>query len=284
MDLIDLHTHTTASDGTFSPAEVASMAKKAGLAAVAITDHDTIDGVDEALERGRDIGLEVVPGVEISAEFPTGTMHILGYYPDYRDGNFQKRLGILQEARKNRNPDIVARLNAAGIEITMEEAAARAGDGQIGRPHFAGLMLEKGYVQNIQEAFDHFLAKGKPAYVDKFRFPPEEAVDMILRAGGVPVLAHPYTLKLDRDRLEDVVAELKEFGLAGLEVYYSDHTSAMVEEYFALAGRFDLIPTGGSDFHGDNKKEIELGKGRGDLAVPSEILNGIKNRRSRGNE
>ncbi|MFH1137617.1 MAG: PHP domain-containing protein [Pseudomonadota bacterium] len=278
MDLIDLHTHTTASDGSFSPGRVVELALAAGLKAVGVTDHDSTDGLDEALAKGRDIGLEVVPGVEISAEFQSGTMHVLGYYMDYREPEFKNRLTALQDGRRNRNPNIVCKLNGLGLELTMDEVRAESGGGQVGRPHFARVLIRKGYVATTEEAFDLYLGKGRPAYVDKFRFFPREAVQMILQAGGLPVLAHPSTLKLSREGLEALVAELKAAGLVGLEAYYSTHSPEMIEDYLALCGRFDLVPTGGSDFHGESKKDISLGTGRGDLAVPLDILQRLKNR------
>ena len=281
MNFIDLHTHTTASDGSFPPGRIVEMALDAGLKAVGVTDHDTTDGLDEALARGAEIGLEVVPGVEISAEFESGTMHVLGYYMDFRNHDFKERLTALQEGRSDRNPNIVRKLNELGLNLTMEDVTAEAGGGQIGRPHFARAMIRKGFVATTNEAFDLYLAKGRPAYVDKFRFFPVEAVKMILQAGGLPVLAHPGTLKMSPEGLESVVAGLKEAGLVGIEACYSDHTPEMVKEYMRLAERFHLVPTGGSDFHGESKKEISLGKGRGDLAVPLEFLHRLKDRRDR---
>ena len=280
MDIIDLHAHTTASDGSLHPGELVQLAKDIGLLALAVTDHDTLEGVPEALEYGKALGLEVVQGVEISAEFKPGTMHVLGYDIDAQNHVIDGKLKALQEGRRTRNPKIISKLREMDIDITMDEVTEVAGGGQIGRPHFAQVLLRKGYVESVQEAFDLYLAKGGPAYLDKFRFFPREAIEVILEAGGLPVLAHPFSLKLDHTtELESLIAELVEYGLVGLEVYYSKHTPEMTDYYLGLAERFGLAPTGGSDFHGISKSEIQLGKGLGNLAVPYRLLTGLRNAR-----
>ncbi len=280
MELIDLHAHTTASDGSLTPAELVGLAAGIGLKAVAVTDHDNVDGLPEALAKGREIGLEVVPGVEISAEYKPGTMHILGYLVDPEAAGLGPRLNELQEARRNRTPKIVAKLRELGLDITVEDIQAAAGGLQVGRPHFAKVLQDKGYAASFNEAFDKYLGKGAPAYVDKFRFSPAEAVGLIHEAGGLAVLAHPFTLRQDDPaELEEMIVGLKNDGLDGLEVYYSEHTPEMTRLYLELAARHGLLPTGGSDFHGDNKNGISLGRGRGDLAVPYELLAALKRKR-----
>ena len=260
MKLIDLHTHSTASDGSYSPAEVVRLAKEGGLTAVALTDHDTVDGLPEAVAAGDKFGVEVIPGVEISAQFPGGTMHILGLFVDYRNGRLDERLAVLKQARIDRNPRIIAKLNALGIPITMEQVDRISGGGQVGRPHIARALMEAGYVQDLQGAFDKYLGWHKPAYVSKFRFPPDQALAMIREAQGIPVLAHPFTLGLgSASALRNLVIELKGLGLAGLEVYYSEHTPEQEALYLKLARELDLQISGGSDFHGLNKPEITLG-------------------------
>jgi len=278
-ELIDLHAHTTASDGSASPTELVDLAREAGLKAVAVTDHDTVSGVAEALARGRAVGVEVVPGVEISAEFKPGTMHILGYLLYHEHPGLKSQLAELQDARNTRNPKIVARLNALGFDITMAEIQAAAGGDQVGRPHFAQVMMDKGYVSTFNEAFDRYLTKGGPAYVDKFRFNPAGAMAAIRQAGGLPVLAHPHTLGLNDYELETLIAGLIKDGLAGIEVYYSEFTQAMSDFYVSLAAKYGLARTGGSDFHGAAKPEITLGRGLGNLRIPYALLEDLRQRR-----
>ncbi len=281
MRRVDLHIHTTASDGSLSPREVVNYAKEKGLAAVAITDHDTTAGVKEAVEEGKRIGVEVVEGVELSVDFSGGTMHLLGYFIDPEDKELNERLRIVQRARAERNEKMVKRLNELGMEISLEEVRALASDGQVCRPHFAQLLVKKGYVRDIDEAFERFLCKGGPAYVEKFKFPPSEAIDFIHRAGGLAVLAHPFTLNLDEGPLERLVRELKEAGLEGIEVFYPDHTSEQTAFYQELAKRYDLVITGGTDYHGKVREGIEIGVGYGDMNLPYSILEGMKERRER---
>jgi 3',5'-nucleoside bisphosphate phosphatase len=258
--LIDLHTHSTASDGSYSPAEVVRLAKEGGLAAMALTDHDTVDGLPQAVAAGEELGVEIIPGVEISAQFPGGTMHIVGLFVEYQNGVLDQRLAVLKQARMDRNPRIIAKLNGLGIPITMAQVDRISGGGQVGRPHIARALMETGYVQDLQEAFDKYLGWHKPAYVSKFRFPPDQALAMIREARGIPILAHPFTLGLGSAyALKNLVIELKGLGLAGLEVYYSEHTPEQEALYQRLARELDLQISGGSDFHGLNKPEITLG-------------------------
>ena len=260
MKLIDLHVHSTASDGSYSPAEVVRQAKAGGLTAMALTDHDTVDGLPEAVAAGETLGLEVIPGVEISAQFPGGTMHILGLYVDYHNGLLDQRLAVLKQARIDRNPQIIAKLNALGIPITMARVEEISGGGQVGRPHIARALQEAGVVTSIQQAFDLYLKKGGKAYAGKFRFPPDQALTMIKEAKGIPVLAHPFTLNQGSAyALKNLVVQLKGQGLAGLEVFYSEHTPEQQALYLKLAQELNLLITGGSDYHGLNKPEITLG-------------------------
>jgi predicted metal-dependent phosphoesterase TrpH len=239
---------------------VVRLAKEGGLAAVALTDHDTVDGLPEAVAAGEEFGVEVIPGVEISARFPGGTMHILGLFVEYHNGRLDERLAVLKQARIDRNPRIIAKLNGLGIPITMERVNQISGGGQVGRPHIARALMEAGYVQDLQEAFDQYLGWHRPAYVSKFRFAPKAALAMIREAKGIPVLAHPFTLGLGSAyALRNLVIELKGLGLAGLEVYYSEHTPEQEALYLKLARELDLQISGGSDFHGLNKPEITLG-------------------------
>lgn len=279
MNLIDLHTHSTASDGSFSPTEVVRLARDAGLRALALTDHDTIEGLDEAIAAGAELGVEVIPGVEISADFPRGTLHILGYFINYQDGRLAQRLAVLQQARADRNPQIVHKLNARGLPITMAQVEQVSGGGQIGRPHIARVLLENGYVRDLDEAFDIYLRKGGLAYVEKFRFPQAEAFAMIREAGGVPVLAHPFTLGVGSPAaLKNLLMGQKALGLAGVEVYYPEHGPAQEALYLKLAKELDLLITGGSDFHGQNKPEVSLGRFPAQARLTYELVESLKER------
>jgi len=222
MDLIDLHVHTNISDGSFSPEEVVRYAIKKGLKAIAITDHDSMEGNERAKKEGDLIGLEVISGVEISAEFSYGTLHILGYFPWDSNNNMKERLIVLQKAREERNPLIVKKLQALGIQIEFDEVKKIAGYGQIGRPHFAKLLVEKGIVKDMDEAFDRFLKKGGPAYVDKFRFSPKQSINEIKKNKGIPVLAHPFTIDLDNDKLIKKIEELSRTYFRTKDVLYKN--------------------------------------------------------------
>jgi hypothetical protein len=274
---IDLHIHSTASDGTLSPADIISLALRLQLGAISITDHDTIAGCREALLNGIPDQLGFLTGVEISAEPPpsyagAGSIHILGYGMRLDDPDLNRALENLQDARKNRNPHILARLNTLGIDIRLEEVEGEAGGGQPGRPHIASLLIKKGVVRTMDEAFDRYLGNGKPAYVDKFRIETCQAIELINTAGGIPTLAHPCLLELDNvQRLEEILQEMVSMGLKGLEVYFSGHTPQQTLQYAELAQRYDLLMTGGTDFHGDIQPEIQMGIGRGDLYVPFEL-------------
>jgi len=259
MNRIDLHTHSSYSDGSLSPRQLVQLAKKKKLRAIALTDHDTVAGVEEALEAGDELGVEVVPGVEISAQYPPGTMHILGYYIRASNRELQGALKKLQQARAARNPKIIERLQALGLEITITEVLDLSA-GQVGRPHIARALVNRGYVSSIDQAFSLYLKKGAVAYVEKFRFPPEEAIAIIRRAGGISVLAHPFTLGMAKpDELSQLVGELREMGLEGIEVFYPNHTEEMAVIYEDVAKSLGLICTGGSDFHGNFRDQSYLG-------------------------
>ncbi|MCY2954050.1 MAG: PHP domain-containing protein [Planctomycetota bacterium] len=262
---VDLHVHSTASDGTFAPAEVARLAKASGLAGFALTDHDTVAGVAEAGEEAKRLGLEFLVGIEISVEYPRpGTLHMLGYGVDTASEALRE-LSVWQvESRNRRNPRIVQRLRELGVAITMEEVEAMAGSEVVGRPHVAEVLVRKGYVGSAKQAFDKYLGQGGSAYENRQRLPARRAMELIARSGGVAVLAHPVQLATENDaQLERVVKDLVDLGLGGIEVIHSDHSAELVEKYTKLAERFGLLKTGGSDFHGVNKKEIQLGVANG---------------------
>ena len=280
MNAIDLHVHTTASDGTMSPAEVVRYAQKKGLRAIAITDHDTIEGLDEGIREGQNRGFEVIPGVELSVDAPTGTMHVLGYLIDHTQSGLREKLRLLQEVRMERNMKIVEKLGALGIPLELSEVKAAPEHGQIGRPHFAYTLIKKGYAHTIQDAFDRYLGKGKPAYVEKFRFAPDEAMHFIGAAGGITVLAHPFTLNRPQpNELEALIISLKDKGLDGIEVFYPEHSDGQAKLYRSLAQKYGLIMTGGSDFHGLTKDDVDLGEGYGGKEVTYDLVEAMKARR-----
>jgi len=276
MKLIDLHTHSTASDGTLSPAGLAAEAAAAGLAAVALTDHDTVQGLPEFLSAAAAGGPELVPGVEISTERPGGgPMHLLGLWVDHHEKGLQEGLAWMQRVRAQRNPKIAAKLKDMGLAVSMEEVAALAG-GQVGRPHFAQALVNKGLVANTAEAFNRFLKRGAPAYVEKQRLSPGQAIGLIRGAGGLPVLAHPALLDMNPAVLAELVQKLQGQGLMGLEAYYSQHDAPQERRLTGLATRLGLAVSGGSDFHGASKPDIRLGTGLGTLRVPDSLLAGLK--------
>jgi predicted metal-dependent phosphoesterase TrpH len=282
---VDLHCHSTASDGTLAPTAVVQLAKERGLSALALTDHDTINGVAEAAKAAAEVGIDFLPGIEISAEYPhPGTMHILGYGIDSNSSVLRDLTATLLGGRDDRNPKIIAKLQEHGVAITMEEVETEAKVEQsakkkpIGRPHIAAILLRKGYVSSIKLAFDKYLAPGGLAYFDKERLPPHTAVQMIRDSGGIAVLAHPIQLRYTNDaQLETVLKDLVDHGLAGIEVIHSDHDDKLIEQYTGLARRYDLVMTGGSDFHGTNKKDIDLGTARG-RRIPRAYFDALKER------
>ena len=272
-ELIDLHVHTTASDGTMSPKQIVSYAKQKGLIAIGITDHDTISGIEEAQKEGKLLGIEVIPGIEISTEF-NGEMHILGYYIKE---TFQliKKLNGIRDKREIRNVKIISKLNERGIDVSLEEVKEIAKGESIGRPHIAMVLMQKGYVDSVRTAFDKYLGKGKIAYVDREKVSPEEGIKIILEAGGLPVLAHPKYLNLSGAELDILLVKLKEYGLVGIEAYYSMNTKNETGIYLRVAIKHGLAVTGGTDFHGNNKPEIDIGTGKGNMKLKYDIVNNL---------
>ena len=272
----DLHMHTVHSDGTLTPTELVELAKRQGLSCIALTDHDTLNGVEEAQSAGSRLGVEVIAGVEISAICEPGTMHILGYFIDPKSKQLQEKLEEIQEARRQRNPMIIEKLCASGLDITLEEVEQESGGDQVGRPHFARALVRKGYVKNFQEAFDKYLAKGAVAYVDKRKFTSRDSIEMITEAGGVASLAHPKTLKLSGNVFEQKLDELKSEGLKGLEVYSSCQNKEESAGFKKTADRLGLFVTGGSDFHGANRPHVQLGWMGDGVSIPYETIDGMK--------
>lgn len=263
MAIADLHAHTTASDGTFSPTELVERAKQNGLAAVAVSDHDTTAGLTEAQAAGRALGIEVVPGIELSTVFEGKDVHVLGYYYDPEHPALLELTRQMREDRVNRMEKMIQQLQDAGIEITREEVEAEA-QGSIGRPHFARILIRKGYVSTMPEAFDQYLGYGKVGYVPRMKVTPEDAVRLILEVGGVPVVAHPGLV--GKDYLFDTLVPA---GLVGVEAFHPDHTPEQRHHYQRLAEQHGLIATGGSDFHGAGAEHRgELGS----VHVPLDVV------------
>ena len=276
MSRLDLHLHTTHSDGSCTPTEVVNMAHQAGVTALAITDHDIVTGVAEAMAAGQQCGIEIIPGVEISSLAGNSELHILGYFLEWQDSDLLAHLKTLREGRHRRNPLIIERLQALGIDITYDEVRALACTDSIGRPHIARVLMDKHVVASAKEAFDRFLAEGKPAYVPRELPSPAEAISWIKAARGLAVLAHPTWVKVAEQSLIDLVRQLKADGLDGVEVYYSTHAVRQTREYLSLAQQLGLLVTGGSDFHGVTKPDIEVGIGKGTLHIPTSLLPKMK--------
>lgn len=262
---VDLHCHSTASDGTLRPADVARLAKDSGLTAFAITDHDTVAGIGEAASAAGSLGLDFIAGIEISAEYPhPGTMHILGYGIDPESPSLKDLTETLIAGRDNRNPRIVAKLNEMGVAVSMSEWEDGAKGSVLGRPQLAAILVRKGYVSSIKQAFDKYLGQGAPAYFDKERLTPKQAISRIRNAGGLPVLAHPTQLRRENfAQIETEVKNLLDLGLAGIEVIHTDFDQKTVDFLTQLADRLKLLKTGGSDFHGSNKPDVKLGVANG---------------------
>jgi hypothetical protein len=259
MPGIDLHTHSNRSDGTFEPAEVVRRAAEIGLEVVALTDHDTTEGLEEAVAAGVELGVEVVPGVELSAEYEATSIHVLCYWPDVENRELQAELQRLRDDRLRRGEMMVEKLNGLGLPVSFDRVKQIAGTGNIVRPHVAQAMVEAGIVDSEKEAFDLYIGDGKPAHVGKHALDPVDAVWLILDAGGLCVLAHPGMWGDQTSVPEELIERMAQAGMHGLEVNHTDHDDSQRMHYRQLAERLDLIPTGGSDCHGDRYDPIRLG-------------------------
>ena len=274
MKRIDLHVHTTASDSTASPAEAVRLAKEAGLSAIAITDHDTVSGYAEAAEAGKALGVEVVPGIEISTKYGRA-VHILGYYIDPDSDKLAPVLEWVVHDRDERNRKMAELMAADGLPVSYEEMHRRFG-AVIGRPHFAEVLVELGLAKDIRDAFDRYVEKGQKYYLPRNFLSIERSIEIIREAGGVPVLAHPFQYKLDDAGLRELIEHCMESGLQGMECRYSGYSVEQSKYLGRLAEEYGLIKTGGSDFHGDNKKHISIGTGTGHLEVPYKYLEKLR--------
>ena len=251
---IDLHTHSTASDGLLAPAELVKQAREAGLGLIALTDHDNTNGLQEALEAGHANQLEIVPGIELNTEIPGAEVHVLGYFLDYQQPAFQHTIETLRDMRVDRAQRMVKKLQSLGIHITWERVRELAA-GTVGRPHVAAALVEKGYASSVPDAFNRYLYYGGPGYVPRYKLSPLDASRMIQSVHGLPVLAHPAQLP----NLDTLLASLAQTGLAGMEVYYGDYSPETVDRLHSLAEQHHLIPTGGSDYHGPGIHPTPLG-------------------------
>jgi predicted metal-dependent phosphoesterase TrpH len=278
--VIDLHTHSTCSDGTDPPARIPELAAGAGCSAVALTDHDTLAGLDAARHRADELGVRLVPGCEVSCAFRSGSAHVLVYFVEDGDGPLQEELARLRRDRVARNRRLAERLRELGLDVTYEELVAEAaGEESLGRPHVAAVLVRHGAAESVPDAFDRWLGTGRPAHVPKARVSPAEVARLAGGSGGVAVLAHPLALDLGPSALSAAVAELAEAGLVGIEATYGryspDERAALAE----LARRHGLVATGGSDYHGTVKADLAVGTGEGDLRVPDAVLEELEARR-----
>jgi predicted metal-dependent phosphoesterase TrpH len=262
----DLHLHTTASDGRLTPYELVRRAAELELDVIAITDHDSVEGIQPALEEAKNYPrLMVIPGVEINTDVPKGEVHILGYFINYRDPEFNRALEELRNSRYERGKRMVARLSEMNIKVNWDRVVELAGNGSVGRPHVAQAMLEQGFVSSLKEAFDNYIGRNCPAYVERKKLTPQEAVKLVLDAEGFPFLAHPAEI----ESLEQFVLKLKKAGIVGIEIYYNGYDSSIIAQLEKLAKRHDLISSGGSDFHGIDDC---IGTSMGSVDVPRDSV------------
>lgn len=277
MKRIDLHVHSSISDGTMTPTEVVELAIKKQLAAIALTDHDTVDGVAEAIEAAErlatsDYKLQVIPGTELSAGYKGEDIHILGLFLDHTNPKLRAILADVAKEREQRNHKMCTNLQKAGIDISVEKLRNGKEDVILTRAHFAKYLLEHGYISTMREAFDTYLNSKGPYYVAREFLSPKQCIELIQEAGGVPILAHPLLYKLSNNELEKLIRELVSYGLKGIEAIYSCNRDNDESYVKGLAHKYNLLITGGSDFHGSVKPEIDLGSGRGKLCVPADLL------------
>ena len=281
---IDLHAHTTASDGSLSPADLVREAAGLGLNALAVTDHDTVAGLPEAIQAASEAGLDLVPGVELSVEDDGGRFHLLGYLFDPGQEELQNTLVTIRESRARRNVQMAEKMAALGLPVTLDDVRSEAGEDAdvIARPHFAQALMKKGVVGSVKEAFDRFLATGKPLYMPKQVLTPADAISLIHRAGGLAVMAHPGLVPLNDAALAARIESLaRDAGMDGIEAYYSQHSPAQTERFVTLAARLGLAVTGGSDFHGTPKPHVPLGVVSGGEPAPERLLIDLRARQER---
>jgi predicted metal-dependent phosphoesterase TrpH len=274
MKFADLHLHTSYSDGTYSASELIEKAKKAGLACISVVDHDTVAGTDDVIECAGHKGIEAIAGIELTCECDGLEIHILGYLIDYKNKELIERLEVLRKVRIGRIHKITRRLKSLDIPLEADTVFGLAGRGTVGRLHVARAMVNEGLVGSTTEAFRKYIGEKCPAYIAGFRLAPKDGIGLIKRVGGIPVLAHPYSLNRD-----ELIPQLVDYGLMGLEAYYPEHKAPMVERYLKLAKKYGLLVTGGSDCHGSAKPEVKLGS----LKIPYELVVKLKEAKGFGN-
>lgn len=277
MERIDLHVHSTESDGSFTPTELVTHALEKGLVAMALTDHDTTSGLAEAISAAKDSPLEIVSGIEFSTQYDQLEIHILGLDLAYDNPSFQEQIIKFQNQREKRNEQMCEKLQAQGISITYEKLLASSPYAVITRSHFATYLLEHKYVNSSKEAFERYIGDHARCFVPRKKASPKEAIDLILEANGIPILAHPLLYHISTKNLTNLVGNLKQSGLVGIEAIYSSHSPSQEREVRALAKEFDLKISGGSDFHGLAKPNLDLGTGYGNLFIPSTVLQDLRN-------
>ncbi len=279
METIDLHVHSTASDGTLSPHELAVHAKENGLSAIALTDHDTISGITECICTGKEIDLLVIPGIELSAQYHHHEIHILGYYIDITSDVLNNHLKFLIQSRIKRNTVMLKNLNNLGLNITYDDLFIDSDDKTVvTRSHFARALTLKGYTKSNKEAFDKYLTPGRPAYVKRMHFSPSECISLIHKAGGIASLAHPTLYAMNHTEMKNMIKELSKLGLDAIESYYATYSESETASFLQLCENLKLIPTGGSDFHGENKPNLKIGVGYGHTVVSASLLEAINER------
>jgi hypothetical protein len=278
---VDLHLHSRFSDGSDEPEEIVSVAAGIGLHTIALTDHDTLEGIGRAQVAADAVGIDLIPGTELSVDWPNGAMHLLVYFLQPGPGPLQDELERIQAGRKNRNHQMVEQLAGLEIDISYDEVEAEAGAGVMGRPHFAAVLMQKGYVDSIKAAFDAYLAAGRPGYVPRLRLEAARAIELASASGAVTAVAHPHTLGVSAADYANAFTRLVDSGLGGIEAYYAEYTPEVRSHLARLAEDLGVVATGGSDYHGTYKPEIRIGSGRGDLIVPDRAAADLHEARAR---
>lgn len=272
----DLHTHSTASDGTVSPRELVKLAKAAGLSSIALTDHDTVDGIEEFMAAGKELGMEAIPGIEFAAAYKNNEIHIVGLFIDCKNKELADSMEYIVNEREQRNEKMIKALNRLGFDMSLEDLEENACGNIITRAHYANVLVNKGYVKDKEEAFAKYISAGKPGYVRREILTPKRCIEIIRHSGGIPVLAHATLYGYSYLEIHSLVGELKEYGLMAMETMYSTYTEKQSDEIRKICESYRLLKSGGSDFHGANKPDINVGVGKGNLRILQELADNMK--------